>query len=582
MNINRDNLLAKLKEEKRVAFEYQERKHEHWNDNYLLERLKVETNRLTQRQEVCVPLMKGTIKSIMSKIGERPELSFADKMGNQDREIIIKEKWDDDFSTNVMVLLDKIDKKQELLVGRSYKILNWIKGKFVAEVADTFTILMDPQTKTTDVETARFWIRTKIFRTVEEIMANTKYDPEGLKEFQIMIDEIRGNESNGDQPGNTVAINLTDQAKDDIVARDERMEALGAERLDEAMAGADMIIELNQHFTLLWNGKRWVRYTCVVANEQVILSVKPLKEALGINFWPIESWADDLDVSDFYNDSIGDIIRVPNQMINVWYSQYMENRTLRNYGMNFFDDTAGGEDGWEPPEFEPRPGGWYGLPGKPSEIYQRVDIPDLGSNKDDIQFLINIAEKETASSDVEKGAISDARRTLGEIEIAVSKAQERMTSMAPFYNLSWERFAMKWYLMTIANIGKSKQTLYKKNYQGILIPKEVKKEDIESEKGYKITAESESQKAVEQIDKLNKLFAIKNEFPNNSKLVKAIQKRALKVAELNPEETQEIVAEEEKIAERTEQAQAMGQMGGSEEPAKPAQIKKTNPLSPAI
>ena len=580
MKINRDNLLAKLTEEKRVALEYRKRRHEAWTDNYLLERLKVKTNRLTQRQEVCVPLMKGTIKSIMSKIGEKPELIFEDKEGNQDREIIIKEKWDDDFDRNTMILLDKIDKKQELLVGRSYKKLNWQDGKFVAEVKDIFDLLVDPKTKTTDIETARFLIETGIYRTVEEIMADTKYDKDGLRDFQIMIDEIRGNESKGDQPGNITAVNLTNQSQDDIVARNERMKTLGAEKLDEAVAGADMIIELNQHFTLLWDGNKWVRYVCVVANGNVLLSVKTLKEVLGVTFWPFESWADDLDVNDFYNDGVGDIIRVPNQMINVWYSQYMENRTLRNYGMNFFDDNA--SEDWEPPELEPRPGGWYGLPGKPSEIFQRVDIPDLGSNKDDIQFLINIAEKETASSDVEKGMVSDARRTLGEIEIAVSKSQERMTSMAPFYNLSWERFAMKWYLLTIANIGKSKQTLYKKNYQGILVPKEVKKEDIESEKGYKVTAESESQKSVEQIDKLNKLFAIKNEFPNNSKLIKAIQKRALKIAELNPEETQEIIAEEEKIAERNQMAQEMGQMGGPEEPTKPAQVKKANPLTPAI
>lgn len=581
MKINRDNLIVKLAEEKRVGLEYRERRHSNWNDNYLLERLKVETNRLTQRQEVCVPLMKGTIKSIMSKIGERPELTYEDKESNQDREIIIKEKWNDDFDRNTMTLLDKIDKKQQLICGRSYKKLNWKDGKFVAEVKDIFDILIDPKTKTTDIETARYIIELGIYRTVEEILADTKYDAEGLREFQNMIDEINGNESKGEEPKNITPTNLTEQSQDDIVARNERMETLGAENLEESMAGADMIIELNQHFTLLWDGNKWVRYVCVVANGTVLLSVKTLKEALGVTFWPFETWADDLDVSDFYSDSIGDIIRVPNQMINVWYSQYMENRTLRNYGMNFYDDTAGSEDGWEPPEFEPRPGGWYGLPGKPSEIYQRVDIPDLSGAKDDIQFLINIAEKETASSDVEKGAVSDARRTLGEIEIAVSKAQERMTSMAPFYNLSWERFAMKWYLLTIANIGKGKQTLYKKNYQGILVPKQINKEDIYSEKGYKITAESSSQKSVEQIDKLNRLFAIKNEFPNNSKLIKAIQKRALKVAELNPDETQEIIAEEEKIAERAEQME--GQMpGGIEEPTKQAPLQKANQLTPAI
>lgn len=552
MKIDRINLLAKIVEEKKLGLRYRERRHDDWTDNYMLERMRVQTNRLTQRQEVCVPLMKGTIKTVMSKIGEKPALTFEDRGGDQEKEIVMAEAWKEMDKNNVLTLLDKIDKKQELLCGRSYKKLNWKNGAVTIEIKDIFDITIDPKTKTTDIETAKFWTEMGIYRTVEDVYSDTTYDEEGISDLKLMVTGMLGNETTGEQPKETVGQNLTNDAQDSIQARNERMELLGADNLEDDLAGADIILELNQCGTCIWDNKKkqWVRYICVMANESVLLSATPLKEALGVDFWPLETWADDLEVNDFYTDGIGDILRVPNQMINVWYSQYMENRTLRNYGMNFFDDTINSENGgWEPPEMEPRPGGWYGLPGKPREVFQRVDIPDLSSNREDIQFLINIAEKETASSDIEKGAISDARRTLGEIEIAVSKAQERMSSLAPFYNLSWERTAMKWYLLTIANMGKKKQTLYKKNYQGILVPKEIKREDIYSEAGYEITAESESQKSVDQIDKLNKLFAIKNEFPNNKSLTKAIQKRALKVSELSPEEIQEISSEEEQIAD---------------------------------
>ena len=56
------SLLVKLKEEKRVDVEYQARRHDAWRDIYNLYRDIVETNELTQRQEVNIPIMKETIE----------------------------------------------------------------------------------------------------------------------------------------------------------------------------------------------------------------------------------------------------------------------------------------------------------------------------------------------------------------------------------------------------------------------------------------------------------------------------------------------------------------------------------------
>ncbi len=548
MQIDRAKLLIKLINEKRKAYRYRERRHEQWNENYLLFRLKTNTNRITQRQEVCVPLTKGTIKSLMGRIGESPEVSFSDRDGDTDRELVILEKWREDAKKSNLKLLDKMDKKQELIYGISYKKLNLVKERVLFTIKDVFDILLDPKTKPEDIETAHYLIELGIYRSANDILNDKRYDEEGIKDFKKHVAGMFGNETTGKEPQTVVGVNLTSENLEANQARNDRLEALGATELEELLSGADVICEINQHITEIWDPdkKEHVRYSVAVADEAVILSVRTLKEAIGVEFYPYERWAEDPEVTDIYPDGTADILRVPNQMVNVWYSQYFENRTLRNFGMNFYDDTA--SEDWEPPEYEPVPGGWYGLPGKPSEVYQPAQIPDLSSNINDMQFMINIAEKETASSDVEKGAINDARTTLGEVQIAVAKANERVGSMADYYNPSWERAIEKWYLMTVANMT-GKETLYRKNPEGVLVPKEISKEDIESKKGVIVKVDSKSRLSAEQIENLNKLMAIKNQFPNNRALARAIQKRSLDILDLNPEEVQEIIEEEKRLAE---------------------------------
>ena len=68
--------MVRLQKEKKAAIELQERKHDDWNDNYELYRNKVRINRLTQRQAVNIPLMKETVKTLLSKIDDPPEVDW--------------------------------------------------------------------------------------------------------------------------------------------------------------------------------------------------------------------------------------------------------------------------------------------------------------------------------------------------------------------------------------------------------------------------------------------------------------------------------------------------------------------------
>ncbi len=551
--IDRENLIIKLQTEKRTDLEAQKRRHTEWNETYLLYRLKSALNRLTMRQEACLPLMKGSIKTIHSQIAVAPEVYFLDKAGDQDREILINEKWNEDFTRCQMELLDKADKKQELLYGRTWQKLNWINGQFEIEIKDIFTILADPSMKPHDVESSHNFVETGIFRCLEDIINDPKYDQQGKDELHAFFYET----INGETPISVAGKAVIGQNQQQLQNINERMESIGGINIDQNKAGANVIVSLDQHYTEIWNyvEKRWVRYVCTMAEGNILLMAKPMQEVLGVDFWPLESWVDDLEPVDIYPDGTGDMLRTPNQMINVWYGQYMENRTLVNFGMNFYDSTVG--EGWEPTAMDPRPGGWYPLPGKPGEVYQRVDIPDLGlANQNAITFLTQIAEKETASTDIEKGIIDQAKQTLGEVQIAVAKTRERTSSMTPYFNKNWERIAKKWYELTIANMGNSKVTLYKKAPNDKLVGKDITVKDIKSPKGYKIVVQNNNQRLVDTENSLNKLFAIKNNFPNNIPLNKAIQKRSLKIVDLSPEETQEIMDFEDRAIEAAKNAPA--------------------------
>lgn len=548
------SLLEKLKSEKKAAFEFQARRHSQWDENYLLYRDKVQTNRLTQRHAVNIPLIKETIRTVLPKIDEEPDIVLEDKGGDLDREIAINAKWREDYETNNMELVDYVDKKQVLLYGRSYKKLNWVNGEFAGELKDPYDLLVDPKSSPLDIETARYLVEPHIFRNLEEITTNPAYDEAGKEKLKARLD----------QNGKSTMNQKSAQNKKMFEAREKRMQQLSdGKQMYESLQGLnyDHLEELTQHYTQIWDDelKAFVRHVVLIAGDDIILRAEPLKTAIGVEFWPFEGWADDIEGTDIWSDSVADMIRTPNQIINIWLSQLIENRTLRNFGMNFYDSTV---EGFSPQTFQPRPGGWYPLPGKPGDVYQRVDIPELAGTTDEIQFLISLAEKASATGAVEKGVVEAAKRTLGEIEIAVGKANERTTSMSKFYRLSWQRYVEKWYALLEANLGNDKPIkLYKKNPQGQLVGKEFSREDIISDAGYQVKANSANERVADELDQIQRLMAVKQEFPENPPLQKAIQKRLIRLGGLSPEEAQEIETyEAQKITANIEPAGMPGEM----------------------
>ena len=68
---------------------WRERRHPQWTENYQLYRDTIITNRLTQRQNVNVPFMKETIRTLLSRASEPADLTFEDYENNGVRELLM-------------------------------------------------------------------------------------------------------------------------------------------------------------------------------------------------------------------------------------------------------------------------------------------------------------------------------------------------------------------------------------------------------------------------------------------------------------------------------------------------------------
>jgi hypothetical protein len=260
---------------------------------------------------------------------------------------------------------------------------------------------------------------------------------------------------------------------------------------------------------------------------------------------------------------VADLIRVPNQIINVWFSQLVENRTLRNFQMHWYDATV---QGYQPQVYEPGPGRMLPAPGDPNKTIMPVNIQGLDETLTAIDFIIRLTERGSGATAIEKGVSEKKQITLGEVEILVGKAMERTVSMAKFYRNSWYELCVKWDALMHANMS-VKQELVKKGSDGKLWPKVVYPGDWKSDKGYRPEVSSSSEQEEEQLRGIQKWQFVLKMFPANVPLRKVAAKRSLELLDLTPEELRIIQDFEEKTPP---------QAAPEEEGAQPFQQELTN------
>ena len=164
--ISDEVIIEQHRREKNDSVQFKERRTEQWNENYLLYRDKVQTNRLTQRQPVNIPVIRETIQSWISKIDEQPQLHFSprgrtkrDKRG----EVFVNEMWNLTYDREKLDLKDNIEKKIVGLQGRSFKYWHYSEGQVKCSIIDPYDVDIDPRVNPFDLNTAAYLNHKNIY-----------------------------------------------------------------------------------------------------------------------------------------------------------------------------------------------------------------------------------------------------------------------------------------------------------------------------------------------------------------------------------------------------------------------------------
>jgi len=530
-----DSLMIKLNREKEAALDFQKRRHIQWDDNYSLYRNTVQTNRLTQRQAVNIPLMKETIKTLLAKIDDPPAVTFKELTGDRTKELLLQARWEDDADRLNFDGIDMQDKKTVLLYGRGWKKLNWVNNNFCLTPLDIYDVVIDPLADPLDIETARYVIHQNIFRPLEEVMADPRYSSRAKKGLRSWMNTEEG-------------IIQSQKAKEQLEAKNERLKMMGINDEDlMEIASSQVLLNLSEHYTLIWDEqkKEYVRNVVVYANDTMRLDKSTMKELLGVDFLPFVAWGEDTETQDFWSDGPADLVRVPNKILNIFLSQMIENRTLKNFQMHWYDATV---KGYQPQTYEPGPGRMLPSPGNPNDVIMPVAISGLEDCLTQIDFLIRMVERGTSATAIEKGVSEKKQTTLGEVELLVGKAMERTQSLAKNYRRAWKELGMKYWQILDANDNKGR-TLYKTSGKGKVWPKLVLPEAWKSKKGFRVESKSSAEQEVEKTTGIQKIMAVRAQFPNNLALQRIAQKRMLELIDVTPEEQREVEEEEKKSAE---------------------------------
>lgn len=532
--VDYDKLKNQLENNEQADYDFRKRRHEQWTENYQLYRDKIIVNRLTQRQSINVPFIKGIIKTTLANIDEFPKIEFESLGNKKDQEIILNELWSDFVIKDKLEVKDIIDKKQNLLYGKTWHKFNIVNGRIVTEIKDVFDVLVDRYGDPADLETCNHISEHGIYRTLDQLSANPMFDQKAVNRLKIFY---------GTKQGLIKAEELTQV----IQEKNERLESLGVPGLNHPMLGQTWV-ELKATYQKIWDSEdKEFHIHVIVKADNEILSAKPLKDILGIDEYPLVTWSDDPERLDHYPDGVADTARTTNKLLNANVSALTENRILRNFGMNFYDSSI---EGFTPQTYEPTPFGWYAVPvpdGKSiKDVFQKVEIPDLSESIDEMEWVKRLVETAVASNSTVQGNTEQKKVTLGEVELAMSAAKERLTSISKFYMLAATEKADKWAKLMNANSHKLESVkLYKKSAQGNYFPKTVSGKDWKSEEGYTCRAVSSAERENQSLQTIQKLNAVKAQFPGNMAMNKIYGNKILEFGDLTSDEIKEVMDEEQ-------------------------------------
>lgn len=549
-----DELKPLYERARNTAFAFQRRRHKEWDENYSLYRLRVKPNIFLQRQSVCLPIVKSTVRTVLSQTQSPSTVKFFNKDNDKQKEIYMNGVWEKFWKYQNGALIDALDKKNVGIFGRSAKAFLIKNGLPIVNVADPYDILYDPACDPTNIDfSSSYIIRLNIVETVEEVKANPWYEKSDIDKLLANIDSISGKQYG--QTGNEQA-------------RTNRLYSVGASSdsslspLTE-LAREDFFVKLPNKET--GEGER-IYLVPVVASQP--MACIPLSIAIGEtsdNFWnshfPFDSWADDVDPVDVYSDSVADIARDPNKLMNTWWSQEVENRTLKNLSMFFYNSS---DERFIPQTFNPYAWAFFPVPGNPSELIQQIPIPDLSGTLEQISFVKQMVEQATAATATMQGQLEKNKVTLGEVTMALSNAQARIQASAAYYTKSWHDTAIKMYKLIEAGANANylgSVSMVRIGSRGNAFLQNIDYKDLITRHGYEVQVAPANVAEAQDMDTLQKLNLAINSMPENAALKRIYKEKLLDTTTLTPEQINEIKQAEEQAIEQKEN-EILNAMGG--------------------
>lgn len=535
-----DPELTLLRLNKESGYNYRERRQDDWKENYTLYRDRVTVNRLTQRQSVNLPLMKQTIRTLLKDVDDMPVLYFENLDNDKQAEVFQNEHWKKTLEDNKAELKDIVDKRQVFLYGRSFDQWQIVDGQIQWTIVDPEDILVDRYMDPTNIDSSRFLIHTHIFVPLATLENNPLYDQEKVKDLITWHATEQGL--------------IKSKTNDEMRAKkNQKMADMGLSDVDAPVLG-ETYAELTMHFIYRPYEKDQQLYLYVEADDYNILMKKPLDEVIGKtqdNYWkthfPYNTWADDLDKQDFWSDGIADIVRTPNKVLNAWFSQLVENRTLRNFNMNLYDSNI---EGFVPQTWEAKAWGMYGVPvpqgQRLEDVFKQMPVADLSESLDEMTYVVSMIEKATGATATQQGTQTEKQVTLGEVQLALGEAKERIKGMSKFYTPAWKERGTKYLkLIEAAHDKLDPVKIYKKGRNtNNMFTREISPSDWMTKSGYNTRVWSQDEKNTQDTQTLEKLNAAMINIPGNIKLIDVFQRKLLEFAGLTPDEVNEIMEQE--------------------------------------
>jgi len=525
------------------GFNYRERRHNDWNENYTLGRDKVTTNRLTQRQSVNLPLMKLTLKTILKDMDDMPVVEFEELDNQKEKETFYNEYWKHIGTINNFELQDIVDKKQEFYFGRTFDQWQVVDGVVKMTVQDPMDILVDRFMNPFDLHSSRFLIHTHIFKALSELEKNKDYDQDAVRELTLWHASDQG----------------LIKAKENLQLlqdKNQKLSDMGVSDIDAPILG-ETYVELTMHFVYDRRSESDEEelFLKVSADDMVILMNKPLEDVIGVtkdHFWrnhfPYVTWAGDLERQDFWSDGTADMVRTPNKVANAWFSQLVENRTLKNLNMNLFNSSI---EGFAPQTWQPQAWGMYGIPippgGKISDVFQQMPVQDLTESLDELQFLISIIEKGTGATPTQQGVKQPGQITLGEVQLTLNEAKERVKGQSKFYTQAWKDRGLIFIKLLEASRDKIDAVRIEKKGRNTnnIYTKTISPKDWESEAGYSCKVWSQDEKNAQNQESLQKINVAKTIMPDNPIVDTVYKRKLLEFSDFTPDELNDAMDYEE-------------------------------------